>query len=64
MVDDPITTKNHIHLDLYSDDQQGEVARLVKCGAKVERMPQSEDEDFIVLSDPEGNLFCVVQKKT
>jgi hypothetical protein len=27
----------------------------------IARMPEP-DEDFIVLADPEGNLFCVIQK--
>ena len=52
--------KNRLHLDLYADDQQGEVARLLGLGAKRhERIPE-EGEDFVVLEDPEGNLFCVI----
>ena len=52
------------HLDLYVDDateQQAEVDRLVGLGAqRVEDWPYPEDADFVVLRDPEGNLFCVV----
>jgi Glyoxalase-like domain len=53
--------RNNLHLDLYSDDREGEVERLLKIGAK--RHPQSydPDEDFRVLEDPDGNLFCVVK---
>jgi hypothetical protein len=53
-----------LHLDLYTDNQEGEVKRLLKIGAT--RHPQTYDpeDDFIVLEDPDGNLFCVVQKDT
>ncbi len=52
--------RNWLHFDLYTDDQKGEVERLLKLGAK--RHPQTYDpeDDFIVLEDPDGNLFCVV----
>ena len=54
--------KNRLHLDLYSDDQQREVERLLGLGAtRYQRTPEP-DEDFIVLEDPEGNLFCVIDK--
>lgn len=52
------------HLDLYAanaDEQQAEVERLIGLGAKrVEDWPYPEDADFVVLADPGGNLFCVV----
>jgi catechol 2,3-dioxygenase-like lactoylglutathione lyase family enzyme len=50
-----------LHLDLYADDREFEVKRLLKIGAK--RHPQKYDpeDDFRVLEDPDGNLFCVVQ---
>ncbi len=50
-----------LHLDLYSDNQEGEVKRLLGIGAT--RHPQTYDpeDDFIVLEDPDGNLFCVIQ---
>jgi hypothetical protein len=53
--------KNWLHFDLYTQDQEGEIERLVKLGAV--RHPQSydRDDDFRVLEDPDGNLFCVVQ---
>lgn len=53
--------KNRMHLDLYATDQKAEVERLVKLGASVHRLPK-EGEDFVVLADPEGKLFCVVQE--
>jgi hypothetical protein len=50
-----------IHLDLYTDDQAGEVARLIGLGAtevQWDRMPA--DADYVILADPEGNRFCVI----
>jgi catechol 2,3-dioxygenase-like lactoylglutathione lyase family enzyme len=52
--------RNRMHLDLYATDQKAEVERLLKLGATIHRAPQ-EGEDFVVLADPEGKLFCVVQ---
>jgi catechol 2,3-dioxygenase-like lactoylglutathione lyase family enzyme len=54
--------RNRLHLDLYTDDREGEVNRLVKIGAKRHRQTYSPDDDFRVLEDPDGNLFCIVQK--
>jgi hypothetical protein len=54
--------KNRLHLDLYSSDQEGDVKRLVGLGASVVNDGRGDVEDFIVLSDPEGNLFCVIDK--
>jgi hypothetical protein len=52
--------RNWLHFDLYTKDQTGEVERLLKLGAT--RHPQTYDreDDFIVLEDPDGNLFCVI----
>lgn len=48
-----------LHLDLYTDDQGGEVKRLIRLGATLRR-PAQEGEDFVELADPDGNPFCVV----
>jgi Glyoxalase-like domain len=53
--------RNNLHLDLYSADREGEVKRLLKIGAKRHRQTYDPEEDFRVLEDPDGNLFCVVQ---
>jgi catechol 2,3-dioxygenase-like lactoylglutathione lyase family enzyme len=52
----------HIHLDLYADDQRSEVKRLLRLGARrVEDWPYpDEPHDFVVLEDPDGNRFCVI----
>ena len=52
--------KNRLHFDLYTDDQDGEVERLLQLGATRHPRTPEPDEDFVVLEDPEGNLFCVV----
>ena len=53
-----------MHLDLYAADtaeQAAEVQRLVSIGAeRVDWDLYPDDPDFIVLADPEGNRFCVV----
>jgi hypothetical protein len=54
--------RNRLHLDLYTDDREGEVKRLLKIGATRHPQTYEPDDDFRVLEDPDGNLFCVVQK--
>ena len=50
-----------IHLDLYAEDQGGEVQRLLGLGAtRVEWSKRPADADYVILADPEGNRFCVV----
>ncbi|HKV85682.1 MAG TPA: VOC family protein [Ktedonobacterales bacterium] len=50
-----------IHLDLYTDDQAGEVKRLLALGAtEVHWSKRPPDADYVILADPEGNRFCVV----
>src|SRR3989454_1945611 len=51
--------KNRMHIDLYAADQKAEVERLLEIGATVHRPPE-EGEDFVILADPEGKLFCIV----
>jgi predicted enzyme related to lactoylglutathione lyase len=58
------TVKNPIHLDLTTsspDDQGGTVARLVGLGARHVDIGQGRDEPHVVLADPEGNEFCVIE---
>jgi catechol 2,3-dioxygenase-like lactoylglutathione lyase family enzyme len=50
-----------IHLDLYTEDQAGEVRRLLGLGAtEVHWDKRPADADYVILADPEGNRFCVV----
>jgi predicted enzyme related to lactoylglutathione lyase len=55
--------RGKIHIDLYSDDTDADISRLLKLGAKVHR-PHEEGTDFTILEDPEGNLFCVVDARS
>lgn len=50
-----------VHLDLYSEDQSGEVARLLELGAtEIHWDMRPPDADYVILADPEGNRFCVI----
>lgn len=51
-----------MHLDLCPNSREGEVARLVKIGATRYPWRYKQGDDFVALEDPDGNLFCVVQK--
>ncbi|MCV7075330.1 VOC family protein [Mycobacterium szulgai] len=60
-VADPTPGKNRVHLDFSAADVDGEVARLTAAGAtEVERHQVGENFRWVVLADPEGNVFCVV----
>jgi hypothetical protein len=61
-VPEPRTGKNRLHLDLYTDRQQEEVERLLALGATRHPRPPEPGDDFVLLQDPEGNVFCVVDK--
>ncbi|MEN6479772.1 MAG: VOC family protein [Anaerolineales bacterium] len=50
------------HMDLFTDDQSGEVDRLIGLGASGVDWDYPEGADYVVLADPDGNPFCVVQK--
>ena len=53
-----------IHLDLYTEDQAGEVQRLVGLGAtEIHWDKRPADADYVILADPEGNRFCVVDAR-
>jgi predicted enzyme related to lactoylglutathione lyase len=62
--DTPPEQHPRVHLDLVvdnGDEQAAEIDRLVSLGAT--RVPWDSypaDPDFVVLADPEGNCFCVV----
>ncbi|GHH09053.1 VOC family protein [Streptomyces lanatus] len=55
LVPEPKQVKNRLHLDLVSPDPEGEIARLTTLGASV----GARHEDHWVLTDPEGNEFCL-----
>jgi Glyoxalase-like domain len=53
------TVKNRLHLDFRPIDRDAEVDRLLALGASRANVGQGE-QPWIVLSDPEGNEFCVL----
>ena len=59
VADTAVTARDQMHLDLYTDDKDAEVARVVGLGAAWVRTSADPDDDFDVLRDPEGNEFCI-----
>jgi catechol 2,3-dioxygenase-like lactoylglutathione lyase family enzyme len=53
--------RSRLHLDLYARDKEQEAARLIELGASRYPWRYRPHDDFTVLEDPDGNLFCVVQ---
>ncbi len=56
--------QNQMHVDLTStslEDQQQTVARSLGLGARRIDIGQRRDESHVVLADPEGNEFCVIE---
>jgi hypothetical protein len=65
-VGEPKVGKNRIHFDLatYSRTEHATlVARLVEAGAQRIDVGQPDEADWVVLADPEGNEFCVVEPR-
>ncbi|AGB25816.1 hypothetical protein Mycsm_05639 [Mycobacterium sp. JS623] len=58
-VADPTPGKNKIHLDFSAADVDAEVKRLVDLGASEEGRHSMGPVAWVVLTDPEGNAFCV-----
>ncbi|MEV6346552.1 VOC family protein [Actinoplanes sp. NPDC051851] len=61
-VADAKKTKNRLHIDLRPEDQESEVERLVNMGARPADIGQG-DPAWVVLADPEGNEFCILDSK-
>jgi predicted enzyme related to lactoylglutathione lyase len=62
--DTPKSERNHLHFDLTStslEDQQQTVARAIELGGRHTDVGQRPDEGHVVLADPEGNEFCVIE---
>jgi catechol 2,3-dioxygenase-like lactoylglutathione lyase family enzyme len=62
--DEPKTGPNRMHFDLTSTslaDQEETVARALELGGRHIDVGQLPEEEHVVLADPEGNEFCVVE---
>jgi catechol 2,3-dioxygenase-like lactoylglutathione lyase family enzyme len=53
--------RSWLHLDLYTTSRESEVKRLVALGATRYPWRYGPNPDYVVLEDPDGNLFCVVE---
>jgi catechol 2,3-dioxygenase-like lactoylglutathione lyase family enzyme len=61
LTDHPPAEPVRVHLDLYTSEQDRHVQRLVGLGAtRVEDWAYPDHPDFVVLRDPDGNEFCVI----
>jgi predicted enzyme related to lactoylglutathione lyase len=61
---EPKVGKNRMHFDLTStslENQQQTVARALGLGAQHIDVGQRPEEGHVVLADPEGNEFCVIE---
>jgi predicted enzyme related to lactoylglutathione lyase len=61
---EPKSGQNQMHLDLTStspEEQQQTVARALELGARHIDVGQRPEEEHVVLADPEGNEFCVIE---
>ena len=58
------TVKNRLHLDLRADGMPtgDELDRLLDLGARRADVGQGADATWVVLSDPEGNEFCLLSR--
>lgn len=62
--DVPKSRQNRAHLDLTSAtlaDQERTVAHAIDLGGRHAEVGQTAEEQHVVLADPEGNEFCVIE---
>jgi hypothetical protein len=62
-VPEPRVAKNRMHADLWSDDRDAEVERLLALGATVLEHQPPPGDDLLALADPEGNELCLVRRR-
>ncbi len=55
------TAKNRMHVDFHSSDRDAEVARLVALGATQHGIHHEYGVAWTVMTDPEGNEFCIAK---
>lgn len=57
------TSLLHIDLNPTDRDQDAELERLLKIGARPADIGQTGEEQWHVLADPEGNAFCLLKAR-
>jgi hypothetical protein len=64
-VPDPTPGKVRLHIDVNATDreQDAELERLLGLGATRADVGQTGDEGWHVLADPEGNEFCLLERR-
>ncbi len=62
---EPEQGKSRLHIDVNATDrdQDAELERLLKLGARPADIGQSGHEPWHVLTDPEGNEFCLLKAR-
>jgi hypothetical protein len=58
---EPRTSKYRVNVDLVADDREKEIARLVNLGATRHDYHAEHGHTWSVLTDPEGNAFCIAR---
>jgi catechol 2,3-dioxygenase-like lactoylglutathione lyase family enzyme len=51
--------RNQMHFDFYVPDEEAASAAAVELGATRIRKSEDPEDTYVVLSDPEGNEFCM-----
>lgn len=62
---EPEQGKPRLHIDVNPTDrdQEAELERLLKLGARPADIGQTGEEQWKVLADPEGNAFCLLKAR-
>ena len=62
---EPKAGKSRLHFDVNATDrdQDAELERLLKLGARPADIGQTGEESWHVLADPEGNEFCLLKAR-
>lgn len=63
--DDEPQGKSRLHIDVNATDrdQEAELERLLRIGARPADVGQTGEESWHVLADPEGNAFCLLKRR-
>ncbi len=54
--------KNRVHVDLRGEPREAAAERLTRLGAKLRARHHQPGLSWIVLTDPEGNEFCIGER--
>ncbi len=54
------TAKNRLHMEFKTEDLKAEANRIVELGATLIEEREFGETKWIVMQDPEGNEFCLV----